>query len=161
MHVDEIPVAKTPDGGYGDTFPDPVLAGCSDDLSSDALDMRGLWQVTDVSVEGKRVADHQVIGSIQRIEQAGNRIVITSGGIIHDMRADGTEANGVNDVMAADLTTPISVAATFEDGVHVLRPAGLPVEIRRWRDGDELIWDYLGFTARLARLGPSEMAPPT
>ena len=29
----------------------------------------------------------------------------------------------------------VTVVATFEDGVHVLRPVGIPVEVRRWRDG--------------------------
>ncbi len=44
------------------------------------------------------------------------------------------------------------MVATFEDGVHVLRPVGLPIEIRRRMDGDVLVWDYLGFTARLRRI---------
>jgi hypothetical protein len=48
--------------------------------------------------------------------------------------------------------TPIHVVATFEDGVLVLRPAGLPVEITRRLDGDHLVWGYVGFTARLERV---------
>jgi hypothetical protein len=48
----------------------------------------------------------------------------------------------------------------FEGGVHVLRPVGLAsVEVTRRRDGDDLVWDYLGFTFRLVRLGPPETAP--
>ncbi len=158
--VDDIPVAKTPPGGYGDTFPAPVLAGCTDDLVAGAPDMRGVWEATEVVVDGQPVADHPILGSVQRIEQGADRVAITSGGVIHDMRADGTEDNGVNDVMASDFTTPITVVATFEDGVHVLRPVGVPIEVTRRRDGDTLIWDYLGFTARLRRLGPPEMEPP-
>jgi hypothetical protein len=48
------------------------------------------------------------------------------------------------------------VAASFEDGVLVLRPHGLPdVEVRRWREGDQLIWRYhTVFTARLERIAP-------
>jgi hypothetical protein len=71
------------------------------------------------------------------------------------MRVDGTPPPGVNDVTAGDFTTEISVAASFEDGVLVLRPRGLDgVEVRRWRDGDDLLWDYAGaFTARLRRTG--------
>jgi hypothetical protein len=57
--------------------------------------------------------------------------------------------------MASDLTTRISVAARFEDGVLVLRPKGMPgVEIRRWRDGEQLRWRYHTlFTATLDRVG--------
>src|SRR5204863_159313 len=46
--VDDIPVAHTPPGGYGDAFPGPILAGCSDPLVDGAPDLRGLWQVTEV-----------------------------------------------------------------------------------------------------------------
>jgi hypothetical protein len=42
--------------------------------------------------------------------------------------------------------------ATFEDGVHVLRPVGVPIEVKRWLDGDDLMWQYVGFTCRLTRL---------
>jgi hypothetical protein len=69
------------------------------------------------------------------------------------MRADGTFEHGVDDVMAIDFTTRIRVAATFEAGVLVLRPLGLPdFEVRRWRQGDQLLWQYgRQFTARLGR----------
>ena len=68
--------------------------------------------------------------------------------------ADGTYENGVDDVMAADLSTRISVAASFEDGVLVLRPRDLPgVEVRRWREGDQLVWSYhTAFTTRMERV---------
>jgi hypothetical protein len=62
----------------------------------------------------------------------------------------------VRDVMAADLTTPIEVAASFEDGALVLRPKDLPeVEVRRWREGEHLVWSYHTlFTVRMERLDP-------
>jgi hypothetical protein len=28
--ADDIPVAHTPPGGYGDEFPPPILAGCTE-----------------------------------------------------------------------------------------------------------------------------------
>ena len=70
------------------------------------------------------------------------------------MVADGAFEHGVNDVMAFDFTTPVAVAASFEDGVLVLRPRDLPgVEVRRWREGEQLVWRYHTlFTARLARI---------
>ena len=152
MNADTIPVAKTPPGGYGDTFPEPVLAECTEPIVAGAPDMRGLWTVAEVLVDGVALPEHRILGSAQRIEQCGDRVTITAGGIIHDMRCDGTEANGVNDVAEFDKSTPISVVATFEDDVHVLRPVGVPIEVKRWRDGDDLMWQYIGFTARLTRL---------
>jgi len=159
MSVDSISVARTPPGGWSGAFPEPVLAGCSDPIVDGAPDMRGMWQVTEVLVDGATIPEHQMIGAMQRIEQASDRVTITAGGVIHDMRCDGTEANGVNDVAEFDKQTVITVVATFEDGVHVLRPMGLPIEVKRWIDGDDLMWQYVGFTCRLVRLGPPEMTP--
>lgn len=150
MAADDIPVAFTPPGGWTE-MPAPVLAACTEPLVSDAPDMRGTWHVVSVESGGVDDPEHEALGSVQRIEQCGDRVVITAGGIIHDMRADGTEERGVNDVAAADLTTPITVVATYEGGVHVLRPVGLPVEITRRLDGTQLVWSYLGFIARLER----------
>ena len=152
LMVDEIPVAHTPPGGYGDSMPPPILDGCDEPLTADAPDLRGTWSVTAVTVNGEPAPTHPVNAHIERVEQAGNRVVVTAAGIIHDMRADGTEENGVHDVAQLDFTTRIDVVATFEDGVLVLRPIGMPgVEVRRWREGDELVWDYAGaFTARMS-----------
>ena len=55
--------------------------------------------------------------------------------------------------MAIDFATPLQVAATFEDGVLVMRPDGIPVEVKRWREGEQLVWEYsIAFTARLNRI---------
>jgi hypothetical protein len=78
--------------------------------------------------------------------------VITAGGVVHDMRCDGTEEHGVNDVAEFDFQTPITVVASYEDGVHTLRPVGFPVEVTRQLDGNQLVWKYLTFTARLERV---------
>ena len=150
--IDRTPVATTPPGGYGDELPAPILAGCTEPLVDGAPDLRGTWQTVTVYVDGEPVADHAAIGHVQRIEQAGDRLVVTGGGVIHDMRCDGTVERGVHDVAEFDKQTAITVVATYEDGVHVLRPVGLPIEVRRWRDGPDLMWQYLGFTARLRLL---------
>jgi hypothetical protein len=150
--VDAIPVAHTPPGGWSGAMPPAVLADCDEPLVAGAPDLRGHWRVTAVEVEDGPVAEHPALGLVQRIEQAGDRIVITAGGVLHDMRCDGTEANGVNDVAEFDKATPITVIATYENGVHVLRPVGLPIEVTRRRDGEALIWTYLGFTARCERI---------
>jgi hypothetical protein len=153
--VDEIPVAHTPPGGF-DAFPPPILGGCDDPLPTGAPELQGWWRTVEIMVDGAVAADHPALGKIQRIEQAGDRVVVTGGRIVHDMRCDGTPENGVHDVAEFDLTTPIHVVATYEHGVHVLRPAGLDIEVRRWRDGDHMMWQYVGFVARLERLGPPE-----
>lgn len=154
MRADEIPVAFTPPGGYGEEMPPPILGACTEPLVEGAPDMRGTWKV--VSIEWKSgsapspdpVADH-----VERIEQCGDRVCITTSGVIHDMRADGTEERGVHDVAAVG-GNEISVVCTFEEGVHTLRPVGLAgVEVTRRLDGDQLVWDYGPmFTARLERI---------
>jgi len=156
-----IPVAHTPAGGYGTTMPSPVLTTCTEPLSAGAPDLRGMWKAVAIEVNGEPApADHRAYGHVERIEQCGDRIVITAGGVVHDMRCDDTVENGVHDVAEVDYATPISVVCTYENGVHTLRPVGLPVEVKRYLDGDQLIWEYLGFTARLDRIGPPEMTPP-
>ena len=153
--ANDIPVAHTPPGGYGDDFPPPVLDGCTEPLVEGAPDLRGMWEVVDVIVDGERAPEtHPGYRATQRIEQCGNRLVVTAGGIIHDMRCDGTVEQGVHDVAEFDHATPITVVATYEDGVHVLRPQGLPIdiEVTRRLDGDDMIWTYLAFTARLRRV---------
>jgi hypothetical protein len=111
---------------------------------------------------GPAPASHPAYEHTERVEQCGDRLVVTSAGVIHDMRCDGTEANGVHDVAQFDFTTPITVVATFEQGVHTLRPVGFPgLEVTRARDGDEMVWSYAGvFVARLQRIAGPESEPP-
>ena len=152
--VRDVPVAHTPTGGYGDEMPPPILAGCSEPLVGAAPDLQGTWRVVAATdANGPLPPDHPIWQHVERIEQAADRVVVTSSGVVHDMVADGTYEHGVNDVMQIDFTTRIEVAATFEDGVLVLRPRGLPgVEVRRWREGDQLVWSYhTAFTARMER----------
>jgi hypothetical protein len=151
----DIRVAHTPPGGYGDTFPDPILGSCATPLVSGAPDLRGLWRVVEVVAGDEVVADHPALGHVQRIEQCGDRMVVTAGGVVHDMRCDGTEEHGVNDVAEFDKQTRITVVATYEHGVHVLRPVGMPIEVTRRRAGTDMVWDYLGFRARLQRMEES------
>jgi len=136
--ADDIPVTKTPGCGYK-TWPAPILASCTEPLAAGAPDLRGLWKAYTGSV-----------GHVERVEQCGNRVVITSSGVIHDMRADGTLKNGVNDVAASNCAK-IQVAAEFKDGKLALRPNGGPVLVTRHREGEEMVWVYLVKTSRLRR----------
>ena len=90
--------------------------------------------------------------AVERVEQAGNRITITTGGLVHDMFCDGTLENGVDDVAGIG-GRHIRVAATWEDGVHKLRPFNKKVvAVTRKLDGDEMLWRYGPFRNRLRRL---------
>ena len=154
MLADDIPVAHTPAGGYGEEMPPPILGGCTEPLAPGAPDLRGLWRVVAVEWKAGDAPDpNPVAEHVERIEQCGDRVCITSSGVIHDMRADGTAERGVHDVAAVD-GQAISVVCTFENGIHMLRPVGLPdVEVTRRLDGDHLVWDYGPmFTARLERI---------
>ena len=135
--ADDIPIAHTPPG-YWKAMPPPVLSRCTEPLAAEVFDMRGMWKIVEViaGAEGS-------IGNLQRIEQCGNRVVITAGGVTHDMRADGTYENGVNDIGAPSTNgAPISVAASFENGVHILRPKGMPIAVERELLNDSLVWRY-------------------
>ena len=161
--VDSIPVALTPSGGWTE-WPAPILVGCTEPRPAGAPDIDGFWQTIEVLVDGEVVPGHPGLDHVQRIEQAGDRVVVTGGGIIHDMRCDGSLERGVHDVAEFDKVTEINVIATYEDGVHVLRPQGFgpdsdPIEVLRWREGEHLMWQYLGYTARLTYLAPSDADP--
>ncbi|MEM7338790.1 MAG: hypothetical protein AAF467_09090 [Actinomycetota bacterium] len=158
LMLDVVPVAKTPSGGWS-TWPAPFLAGCAEPPVAGAPNLDGYWQTVEVVVGGVAVAGHRALGHVQRIEQYGDRVIVTGGGIVHDMRCDGTIERGVHDVAEFDKVTEIRVVASYENGVHVLRPQGMDIEVRRWRDGARLVWDYLGFTAKLEWMAPSS-APP-
>jgi hypothetical protein len=161
VRADDVAVAHTPPGGYGAVAPPPVLSSCTEPLGAGAPDLRGLWRAVSVEVAGAPAPGHPANAHVERVEQCGDRLVVTSSGVVHDMRCDGTEEHGVHDVAEFDLATPIVVVATYEDGAHVLRPVGLPgIEVTRRLDGDQMVWTYLGFTARLERLGPPETPWP-
>lgn len=142
--IDEIPVAHTPPGGYGTVMPPLVLAGAVEPLAAGAPDLRGTWRtVAAADGSGSLPPDHRIWRHVERIEQAADRVVVTGGGVVHDMRVDGTTENGLHDVMVADFSTPLVVVARYESGALVLRPEGLPgVEVARWREGDRLRWRY-------------------
>jgi len=141
--AEDIPVAHTPAGGYGASFPPLILARCTEPLVTGAPDLRGIWKTISATRGGQAVADDdRLMSYTERIEQCGNRIVDCGGGTIADARADGTEENGVNDISVFDFKTPIHVVATYEDNSFVLRPVGIAgIEVRRHLDDDgHMVW---------------------
>ncbi|MEP5765096.1 MAG: hypothetical protein ABJ308_10895 [Halieaceae bacterium] len=83
LMANDIPRAYTPGCGYTQ-YPQPVLRGCTEPLPEGAQDIRGLWQSV-----GSKFPDH-----VERIEQCGDRVVVTTLGVIHDH----TSTNASNDV---------------------------------------------------------------
>ena len=142
LSASEIPLDGTAPDASWDVWPARTLEGCREPLVDQAPDLRGVWEVYDGPMRGH----------VERVEQAGNRITITTGGLVHDMFCDGTLDNGVDDTAGIG-GRRIRVAATFEDGVHKLRPFNKRiVVVTRRRDGDEMIWRYGPGTNRLRRL---------
>ena len=135
----DIPVARTPPG-FWKTFPAPVLARCTEPLAPGAPDLRGVWSGHS---DGKT--------HIERIQQCGDRVVIESSGVTHDMRADGILAHGVDDI-AAGTARPIKVAAVFENNGLSLKPFGGPTRVTRVLEGDVLVFNYNGKVTRLHRI---------
>ena len=147
----DIAKGNTPGCRY-DHFPLPVLAECTEPLPPDAADIRGLW----LGVEGGHV------GHVERIEQCGRRVVVTAAGIIHDGGPNSTGGETSNDTEGSVLFTigereycaRTSASMTWNDGVLDFRPFGLgPVVVRRYPDGDQLIWEYAdGSATRMDRI---------
>ena len=45
-------------------------------------------------------------------------------------------------------------------GLLIRRSGSNPrIEVKRWRDGEDMMWQYVGFTARLQHLGPPDADP--
>jgi hypothetical protein len=100
-----------------------------------------------VERDARVLPDHPLNKHVERIEQCGNRVVVTSEGVIHDMRVDGTLENGVNDVAGRpNYDQRIKVAAVFNQGRLDLHPFGRdpkrPPLVTREVINGELIWHY-------------------
>jgi len=147
----EIPKGNTPGCGYSH-FPLPILAGCTEPLPEDAADIRGLW----LAVEGGHT------GHLERVEQCGYRTVVTAAGIIHDYGPNSTAGLNTNDTEGSVLFTVgerqycmrTSAAMIWEEKVLNFHAFGWgPVVVKRYMDGDQLIWEYLdGSTTRMDRI---------
>ncbi len=147
----DIPKGNTPGCRYAH-FPLPVLADCTEPLPEGADDIRGLW----VGVEGGHV------GHVERIEQCGSRVVVTAAGIVHDYGPNSTAGLNTNDTEGSVLFTigdrefcpRTSASMTWEEGVLNFRALGWgPVVVRRYRDGEQLVWEYAdGSVTRMNRI---------
>ena len=128
--ANDIPKAYTPGCSYT-TIPMPILAECTEPLAEGVVDMRGLWL-------GVSDGDEH----LERIEQCGNRVVITAFGIVHDFRLDGTLKNGARDVGL--LCNNFNSAIHFdEEGVMVFRLFNLFDTVFREMRNEEMIFTFI------------------
>ena len=128
--ANDIPKAYTPDCSYT-TIPMPILAECTEPLAEGVVDMRGLWL-------GISDGDEH----LERIEQCGNRVVITAFGIIHDFRVDGTLKNGARDV--GIVCNNFNSAIHFdEEGVMVFRLFDLFDTVFREMRNEQMIFTFI------------------
>ena len=151
LRAADIPKGNTPGCAY-EQFPLPVLRQCTEPLSPAADDIRGLWR----AVEGART------GHVERVEQCGERVVVTAAGIIHDYGPNSTGGLNTNDTEGAvlfsagqrDFCPRTSASMIWEDGILNFYVFGWgPKVVRRYMDGDQLIWEYAdGSLNRMERL---------
>ena len=147
----DIPKGNTPGCAY-EQFPLPVLRQCTEPLPPEADDIRGLWR----AVEGART------GHVERVEQCGERVVVTAAGIIHDYGPNSTGGLNTNDTEGMvlfsagqrDFCPRTSASMIWEDGILNFYVFGWgPRVVRRYMDGDQLIWEYAdGSVNRMERL---------
>ena len=136
----DIPKGNTPACNYG-RFPLPILAECTEPLVEGAEDMRGLW----IGVGGKH------IGHVERVEQCGNRMVVTTAGIIHDFRMDGTLKNGARDIQNY-CTNFASAIKVDKHGKVIFRLFDLFDTVSRHLDGENMVFTFVdGTETRMSR----------
>ena len=147
----DIPKGNTPGCSYTH-FPLPILAKCTEPLVAGAADLRGLW----LGVEGGHV------GHVERIEQCGRRVVVTSSGIIHDYGPNSTLGENTNDTEGSvafriggkPYCPRTSASMIWNQGVLDFHVFGWgPVVVRRYLDGEQLVWEYAdGSVTRMDRI---------
>ena len=138
--ANDIHKAYTPGCALKDV-PLPILAECTEPLAPGVVDMRGLWR----GFSGR-------IGHLERIEQCGNRVVVTAYGTIHDFRLDGTLKNGARDVGAVcnNFHTAIHVN---EEGIMAFRLFDWFDTVTRKMDGGDMIFTFIdGVSTRTERI---------
>lgn len=157
----DIPKGNTPGCSYAH-FPLPILAECTESLPPEAADIRGLWR----GISGK-------VGHVERVEQCGERVVVTASGIIHDMGPNATGGLTSNDTEGWVLFSigdtqycpRTSAGVTWQDGVLNFRVLGWgPVVVKRYLDGEHLVWEYADGTTtvmeRICQLPAEQKSPP-
>lgn len=139
--ADDIPQGHTPGCGW-EKFPMPILAGCTEPLPEAATDLRGLWKI--------KAGSPGRPGHFERIEQCGNRFVVTSAGVVHDLTTDGRFAGASNDVRPVklgpfDLCIRTTATTEWVDGRLEFYAMGLVHVVTRYIEDGDYKWDYPQF----------------
>ena len=136
LMADDFPQAHTPGCGYT-AFPQPILKGCTEPLPEGAQDIRGLWQ----SIE-PRLPEH-----VERIEQCGDRVVVTAQGVIHDLAPDML-SNDVAPVTIGPWTfclrTSQATATWIDNQLHFKLFDG-PTVVKRYIHDGVYQWEHPAF----------------
>ncbi len=118
----ELPRVNTPivPFSYGEDYQELYYADCTTLIADGVPDLRGDWVEATVTINGVEIAA-QSNPRRERIEQCGNRILIASNGVLHEVfAADSTMFNGINDV--DPMGNPVHLTGKFEDNVFLLTP---------------------------------------
>ena len=129
----------------------PILVACKELLLPEADDIRGHGVAYPVAA-GARGAGRA----------AWSRVVVTAAGLIHDYGPNSTGGLNINDTEGSVLFTlggkehcmRTSASMIWEDKTLNFYAFGWGLRaVRRYRDGDELIWEYVdGSVTRMERL---------
>lgn len=120
----DIPRVNTPivPFSYVADYPEPFYADCTSPIADGVPDLTGDWIETTVTIGGVEIPALPNPRR-ERIEQCGNRILIISDGMLHEVfEADNTMFNGVNDVSPTGI--PMHLTGRFEDNMLLLTPVG-------------------------------------
>jgi len=115
----EIPRVHTPivPFGYGMEYPAPFYTNCTTPIAEGIPDLQGDWIEQTVTIDGTEFPAGN--GYTERIEQCGNRILVTSSGLLHEFfMADNTMFNGANDVNV--MGQPVHATGRFEGNSLIL-----------------------------------------
>ncbi len=144
LMADDIPQAFTPGCGYT-VFPNPILRGCTEPLPEGAQDIRGLWQSVD-----PKLPDH-----VERVEQCGDRVVVTARGVIHDHAPDMLS----NDVSPRQIGPWLfclrmsQATAVWENKQLHQKLFGGPTVVKRYIEDGIYKWEYPGMgTIKMKRI---------
>ena len=116
----EIPRVNTPimPFGYGVEYPAPFYTDCTTPIAEGIPDLQGEWVEQTVTIDGTEFPTGGN-GYTERIEQCGNRILVTSSGLLHEFfTTDNTMFNGANDVNV--MGQPVHATGRFEGNSLIL-----------------------------------------
>jgi hypothetical protein len=110
------------------------LRDCTEPLPDDAQDLRGLWQSVD-----PKLPDH-----VERFEQCGDRVVITTAGIIHAHTSTKASFDvGPRDIGPWTFCMRSSHATTvWKDNQLHFKAFGGPTVVKRYIENGVYTWEY-------------------